>query len=719
MAREKKRKDIKKSILVRVRMLYLFMFLAGVAIAGKILYLQYGPEGAELRAKGEQISYERVAVPADRGDLLSGDGRLLATSIPTYEIRMDFAANGLADSIFNKNVDSLAYRLASFFGDKSTAAYKNLLVTAHNNKSRNRYALVSPRRVNYIELQTVKGFPLFRLGANRGGFIAVQVNRRILPHGTMASRTIGMVNESGTKVGIEGAFDTILRGVDGNVLMQKISGTFRVPVADELSVEPVNGIDVVSTIDPDIQDVAESALRKQLIDFGADWGTAILMEVSTGEIRAISNLTRTADGRVIEDYNHAIGQNLEPGSTIKLASLLALLDDAGASLEEKIDTEHGRAYVGGATVVDTHDYGELTLAEAFEHSSNVGFAKIVNKYYADNPGRFVDKLRKMGIDKPMPMQIPGSPDPVMRTPGERWWDGLTLTMMSYGYALRLTPLKTLTIYNAVANGGKMISPVFVRELRQYGETLRTYHTETMVAKIASDKTVEAIRRTMEGVVEHGTAGVLKNPYYSVAAKTGTAQVAIGSSGYTDAGGGHHYLGTMAGFFPADNPKYSCIVVIKTYRGPGKWDNTYYGAPLAGPVFRAIADRVYVKNTQWQSPVSSAMAKTAEHPPVKAGNNDEVRAVARRFDVPYDAVRRAGWVAAGQSDSTGRTVYPVITPEAGVVPSVVGMGLKDAVYLLESGGFVVAFTGAGKVASQSVAAGSNAPRGTLVALSMGN
>ncbi len=712
-----KKRDIKKSILTRVRMLYLFMFMSGIAIAGKILYLQYGPEGEELRSKGEQISYERVTIPADRGDILANDGRILATSIPMYDIRMDFAAQGLADSVFNKYVDSLAYSLAQFYGDKSAAAYKNKLVTAHKNKKKNRYTLISPRRINYIELQTVKKFPIFRLGQNKGGFLPVQVNKRLLPHGSMASRTIGMVNASGTKVGIEGAFDTVLKGVDGNVMMQKISGSFRIPVPDELSVEPVDGIDVVSTIDVDVQDVAESALRKQLIDGNADWGTAILMEVETGEIRAISNLTRHSDGSVYEDFNYAIAQNLEPGSTIKLVSLLTLLDDAGASMDEEIDTEGGRAMVGRSRVVDTHNYGTVTLEEAFEVSSNIGFAKIVNKYYKDNPKKYVDHLREMGVDKPLELQIAGEQAPVLRYPGEKWWDGTTLVNMAYGYALRLTPLKTLSIYNAVANHGKMVRPIFVKELRQYGQTLRTYTTDVMVPRIATEATIEKVQAAMQYVVEEGTGRILKNPRYKVAAKTGTAQIAMGRSGYTDRFGGRHYLATLAGYFPADKPKYSCIVVMKTYIGPGR-KGAYYGASLSGPVFKAIADRVYAQNTSWQTPVSKIKEKVDEQPSLKSGNMQEMRAAARRFKIDYEGGGRGvEWLSLQTDDSTG-VLYTPVDETSGKVPSVIGMGLKEALFLLEREGLVVTFTGRGTVKSQSIKAGSDVVRGNMISLTLG-
>lgn len=715
----RKKKDIKKSILARVRTLYIVFFIIGVAIAGKILYIQYGPEGEELREKAVKITYERTTIPADRGDILSVDGRTLATSLPTYEVRMDFAANGLTDSVFHKNVDSLSYYLAGFFKDKSAAQYKNILTSAYADKSKNRYKLISPRRVDHLEIKEIRKFPLFKLGANRGGFIAAQVNQRKYPHGSLAYRTIGMVNESGTKVGLEGAYDSLLRGTDGNVLMQRISGTFRIPVPDELSVEPVNGYDVVSTIDVDLQDVAETALKKQLLNLKADWGTAILMEVETGEIRAIANLTRKGE-TVVEDYNYAVGMNLEPGSTFKLASLIALLEDAGASLDEEYDTGNGTMMIGRARVVDTKGYGNLTLREVFAKSSNIGFGLAVNKYYQDNPQKFVDNLIKMGLDKPTGIPISGEPKPIIYNPGDRAWSGVTLTMMSYGYAVRMTPLKTLTLYNAVANKGKMVQPMFVRELQQYGGTVKSYRPVVLVDKIASDKTIKLVDQTLKDVVEEGTGGLLRNPYYSVAAKTGTAQIAQDSRGYTDSRGGRHYLATMAGYFPADNPKYSCIVVMKTYNGPGDY-RLFYGAQVPGPVFKAIADRVYARSTDLQVPVSKVNEKAAETPAIKTGHTEEAVRVARRFKVPVETPRGSSWYAETETRVTGDSVVHEIIridENSGTVPYVVGMGLKEALYLLEKEGLTVSFSGTGTVRSQSVAAGQPVEKGTLVSLRLG-
>lgn len=714
---EPRKPDIKKSILARVRWLYIIFFAIGIAIAVRIAYIQYGPNGEKLRQKGERSIYERETIEADRGDILACDGRILATSVPTYEVRMDFAAQGLADSIFRRHVDALADSLSNFFGDKNKNAYLIMLNRAYSNKRRNRYLQIAPRRVNHLEIKRIAQFPILKLGPNRGGFIAVQINKRLLPNGALASRTIGRVNEAGRKWGIEGAFDSILKGKDGNILMQRISGSFKIPVPDALNEAPRDGIDVVTTLDIDVQDVAENALRKQLELGDADWGTAVLMEVSTGEIRAITNLTRRGEGKFVEDFNYAIGMNLEPGSTFKLASLMTLLDDAGASLEEHFDTGDGRMMIGRARVVDSHACGDVTLREVFEHSSNVGFALAVNKYYKDRPGQFVDHLYKMGLAMPLDLQIPGGVTPVIYRPEDASWSGVTLTMMSYGYGLRLTPLKTLSFYNAIANGGKMVRPMFVKELKQYGQTLRTFPPEVMVESIGSPEVIKQVQDALKGVVNDGTARGLKNPYYSVAGKTGTAQIAMGRHGYTDRNGGRHYLATLVGYFPADKPRYSCIVAIKTYHGPGR-RGTYYGASLAGPVFRAIADRVYARNISWQTPLSATHDKVKERPMPKSGQADQIRRVTRRFDVPYSAMHGEMWQQTIRLDTAGYELSSLPDARTGMVPQVVGMGLKDALYLLEREGLRVTFTGVGYIQKQSLPAGSAAKRGALIILQLG-
>ncbi|GHV01610.1 penicillin-binding protein [Bacteroidia bacterium] len=710
--------DIKKVILTRVRVLYGIFVLIGMLIVGKILWLQFGPEAGKLKREAARITFEQITIPAQRGDILARDGRLLATSVPTYHIRMDFAAEGLDDDTFRKGVDSLALQLSRFFGDRSAERYRAMLLAARADKGHNRYARLSPRRVNFLELKQIGAFPILRLGRNKGGFVPEEVPERLLTNGSLAQRTIGFTNQAGTQLGIEGAFDSYLAGEDGSALMQRISGNVKVPVGGDTGVEPVNGIDVVTTLDIDLQDVAETVLRRQLATGGANWGTAVLMESSTGEIRAMANLTRRSDGSIVEDYNYAVAMNLEPGSTFKLVSLITLLDEGDMELDHRIDIENGRAVIGRTVVVDSHrGGGALTLKRIFEESSNVGFAKAVNEVYAHDPGRFTSHLSKMGFDKPLELQIPGEPDPVMWRPGDRSWSGMTLTMMSYGYAIRITPLHTLAFYNAVANGGRMMRPLLVRELRQYGQTVRTFPTETLNPSICSRRTLENVRQCLEGVVDEGTARILRNPLYRVAAKTGTAQIAQDSHGYRDAAGGRHYLATIVGYFPADNPRYTMIVCMKTYWRPGS-GGTYYGASLAGPVFRAVADRVYAREVSWQPGVEQNPRHASSRPSLKGGNVREIRRVADKLAVPLSSSGNVGRWAVVHADSSSVGLTGVdLTP--GVTPRVTGMGLKEAVYLLEKSGLRVAFSGRGQVLAQSIPPGEPAPRGSVITIVLGN
>ena len=592
----KKANDIKDDILFRVRVVYILFLLFGIGIILMICHWQYGPRSAELHKQAKKITYQRVSLKAERGDILAVDGRLLATSTPIYQIRMDFGAMGLEDDLFYAEVDGLSRSLSALFGDKSSSSYKSFLVSlrkeanADRENRTNRYKLISPRRIDFLELAKLKKFPLFKDGVNKSGLIVEHINKRIRPHGSLASRTIGSVNASGVKVGIEGAFDQQLRGTDGVVMKKKISGSFKVPVDDISNIEPINGIDVVTTIDIDMQDVAESALKRQLDIGGADWGSVILMEVETGEVRVMSNLTRKSKGVFVEDYNYAIGRCMEPGSTFKLATLITLLDDAKASLDDVYDADGGESVVGKVKVVDTHPEGEITLRDIFRVSSNIGFAKAVHDHYADNPGRFVDNISKLGFDRPIGISIRGEGRPTVKRPGERWWDGTTLIRMSFGYALETSQIHTLSLYNAVANGGKMVRPLLVKELREYGQVIRSFPTEVINPKICTKETLIKVQDCLKDVVLGGTGRILKSPYYTVAAKTGTAQIAQGNRGYFDKYGRRHYLATLVGYFPADNPKYTCIVSVKTSS-----NINYYGSSLSGPVFRAISDRVYMSD----------------------------------------------------------------------------------------------------------------------------
>lgn len=648
---------IKRSILVRVKSLYLVLGLLCVAILIKILWIQNAPYSDDLRGQGQQVSFRTEIIEPMRGNILSADGRILTTTLPTYELRLDLAAQGITNRLFDDNVRGLADSLAAFFGDRPASGYLLELRKARMEKAR--YWRFAPRKVNFVELQRIKRFPLLELGQNRGGFIAVEANQRVRPLGNVASRTVGFVNTNGVKLGIEGGFDDVLRGVDGMTVKQKISGDFWIPIQSDLNVEPTPGLDVQTTLDIELQDIAQTSLRERIDEIEADWGTVVIMEVATGHIKAIANATRKKTGEVVEDYNYAVGISLEQGSTFKLATLIALLDDAKMPISEVIDTESGEVQIGQAKVRDSHlGYGAISLERAFEVSSNVAMAKAINRYYGGRPTKFLDALDRMGIGKPIGLQVMGEGMPVVKDPRNKksGWDGTTLTMMSFGYALNLTSLQVLTLYNAVANNGVMVKPQLVTSLQEKGAVVKTFPTEVIRDRIASPTTIQTVQRAMQGVVLNGTARVLQSPKYTVAAKTGTAQVAMGRHGYQMADGSRHYLGSIAGYFPAQNPKYSMIISIKTFYRAGS-NKVYYGGALASPVFKAIADRIYGSSFHFLRPVAA--------------------------DSSVDMTRGVRAIEGGRVavDSMG-------------IPNVVGLDARAALGVLEGAGYQVRIAGRG-------------------------
>jgi cell division protein FtsI (penicillin-binding protein 3) len=702
--------SVKKEILFRFGLVYFVFGILGLTIIGKILYIQV-VEGNDLRAKAKTITYRDITIEPNRGDICAIDGRLLATSIPYFEIRMDLKAAGLTDELFYANIDSLAINLSRFFRDKSHYTYRSELVNARKFSKHNRYYPVAPRQVNYLELQEIKEFPLFRLPPNKGGLIPVQVNRRIKPHTSLASRTIGVVNEGGVAVGIEGAYDNILRGKAGVSTVQRTVGNLWVDINSSMQIEPEDGMDIITTLDVTLQDVAEKALREQLGKHEAEHGTAVLMEVSTGDIKAIANLRRNNDGTYTEAFNYAIGEGAEPGSTFKLASLIALLEDGYITLEDTINTGKGISQYYDKTITDSKEggYGRISVKEIFEYSSNVGITELVTKYYTGKEKNFIDRLYAMNLNQPLGLPIKGEATPYIKYPGDKYWSGITLPMMSIGYEITLTPLQMLTFYNAIANDGKMVRPKFVHSIRQHGNTEKKFRTEVINPSICSKKTLANVRQVLEGVVENGTARNLRNASYKIAGKTGTAQIAQGSTGYRNERGVSHQA-SFVGYFPADNPKFSCIVVVNS---PSR--SVYYGNLVAGPIFKEIADKVYATNPDW-FPAVNPKAELAELPESKSGFKPELEQVLASLDIPYsnDATNSI-WVNTIRNEKSveleSRTVI------ANLVPNVIGMSLKDAIYLLENSGLKVQVAGRGTVRHQSIIPGSRVKYGDQITLEM--
>jgi len=704
---------LKKEIVWRVGVVYAFMLILGLVILAKVLYIQI-VEGNKWREKAQSLTLKDIIIEANRGDILAQDGRMLSSSVPYYEIRLDTRSSGLDSYTFNHKIDSLALCLSRLFGDKSASAYRSEIVNAR--KHGERYHLLK-RKVNYIQLKQMRKFPIFRLGQNKGGFIAVQTNVRIQPHVSLASRTIGYISQSerGNVVGIEGAFDEQLRGVNGIRLMQKLQGNVWMPVNDGNEVEPRDGMDVVTTIDVNIQDVAESALRRQLSINEADHGTAILMEVKTGEIRAITNLERNKNGEYKETYNYAIGESTEPGSTFKLASMIAALEDGYVDLDDTIQTGKGEVTYYDRKLTDTKEggHGVLTVKEIFEVSSNVGISKIITRHYKGKEAKFINHLYRMNLNEKLGIDIKGEGKPEIKFPGDKLWSGVSLPMMSIGYEVRMTPLQILSLYNAVANDGRMVRPKLVKSIMYHGNVVETFDTDIINSSICSRSTLKKVRSMLEGVVENGTANNLKNKNYKIAGKTGTAQIANRKLGYTDKKR-VSYQASFVGYFPAEDPLYSCIVVVNS---PSR--DVYYGNVVAGPVFKEIADKVYATSFDAHEDLYE-IAKNIDDkekiPYTKNSYRKELKNVLDELDIDYEEGKRiSDWVITNRKEDEIILGNRVVTKN--LMPNVKGMGLKDALFLLENAGLKVEFHGKGSVVQQSIPSGSRINRGQYVMLQM--
>jgi cell division protein FtsI (penicillin-binding protein 3) len=698
--------SVKKEILFRAGLVYACFVLLGIAIIARILYIQI-VQGEELRSKTKKLTLKNFTIDPSRGDILDTEGRLLATSIPSYEIRMDMKARGLTKQAFRENVDSLALCLSKLFGDKSKSAYKGELLRAF--REGKRFHLIR-RKVDFVDLKKLKNFPLFRMGRNNSGLVALQENLRFQPLSNLAKRTIGYTTEGGNYVGLEGSYNDILKGNVGLRYMQRLSGGAWMPVSDNNEIEPKDGLDITTTLDVNIQDVAENALRKQLEKHNAQHGCAILMEVETGEIKAITNLGKDEYGRYTENYNYAIGESTEPGSTFKLASLIVALDDGYIDLDDTINTMDGSFMYRGHKIKDSgHEgHGKISVKEVFELSSNVGVSRIIINNYEKNPKQFIEKLYAMKLNKPLGLDIYGEAKPEIKYPGDKLWSGISLPMISFGYEIKMTPLQILTLYNAIANNGKMVKPHFVKSVSYHGNIKKSYEKEVIVSSICSRSTLKKVRELLEGVVEHGTATNLKNDNFKIAGKTGTAQIAKQKSGYKQKG--LTYQASFAGYFPAENPKYSCIVVVNS---PS--NSVYYGNVVAGPVFKEIADKVYATSLQFH-PVLDPDVDTMDMPYSKTGLKPDLDCVFDKLDIDInDDNIKSQWVSTTRNKN--EITYNNRKIIDNLVPNVVDMGLRDALFLLENAGLRVVVRGRGKVTKQSMSPGIRIKKGEIIVLHM--
>ncbi len=699
--------SMKSEIEWRIGLVYVAMILIAAVVVGKTLHVQMW-EGEKWRKKSAVVRVKDFEVAPNRGDICACDGRKLASSVPYYELRFDAAV--VSNDVFKEKADSLALCLSRFFGDESEAYYRKRLGTAKSQKKR--YFLLNKRKVSYNELKKIRQFPIFRLGKNRGGLIEVMSSTRLQPHVNLASRTIGYLNEASDgsyegRVGIEGAFENELKGIPGRSVKQMMSGTW-VPVTVE---EPEDGNDVITTIDVDFQDIVQNALLRQLEKFEADKGTVVLMEVKTGDIKAIANLSRTEGGMYREDMNYAIGDAGEPGSVMKAATMIALLEDGFVEPEDTVDlggTGVYKFYDRQMTDSDNKKPGKISVQHIFEISSN-GIARLVYEHYKDKPERYINRLCGMDLDKKLGVSLKGEGEPYIKHPGDKDWSGITLPWMSIGYELKLTPLQVLAFYNAIANDGQRMRPRLVKEIRNRGEVIKEFEPEEIGDRICSRSTLRKLRGMLEGVVENGTARNIYTSKYRIAGKTGTARIATGTKGY----GIRKYRASFVGFFPADKPLYSCIVVVDN----PSLSKGFYASQVSSPVFREIADKVY--SIAYRQYGEIQVTADESLPVCKNGLKEDFLGIFDELDIGVEGleeVENNKWVLTSSTESEKMVLKPRRVNNS-VVPNVKGMGLRDALFVLENAGLRVEVCGMGMVQRQSVQSGTEVKDGSLIKIEL--
>ncbi|MEP2936823.1 MAG: penicillin-binding protein [Gilvibacter sp.] len=661
-----------KNILNRFYFVAGGLFVFALLITIQLVRIQF-VNGQEYRAMAKEKTVKNFEIPANRGNIYADDGSLLATSVPKYEIRFD--AVTVSNENFEKYIGPLSEELGKMFG-RSADYFERKLRKAKETK--NRYMLLASD-LGYSDYKKIKSFPLFKLGSNKGGIIAEPETVREHPIGIMGRRTIGYEhkNDEGHHwgVGLERAYGDLLRGKEGRRLKQKIAKGQWKPMSDDNEIEPKDGYDIISTINVNMQDVAHHALLKQLEIYEAKYGTVVVMEVKTGAIKAISNLTRTSNGTYTEDYNHAIGKTLEPGSTFKVMSFIAALEDKKIDTSTVVNTGNGTHKFYDRIISDSKrgGYGKISAARALEVSSNIGLGILIDDAYSKKPSEFISILEDWGIDQKIGLELKGEGKPDLPKPDESRWSNTSLPAMAYGYGLTMTPLQTLTFYNAIANDGVMVKPRFIKQIRTLNKEVEVFEPEVINKRICSEETINKVKHVMENVVKRGTGQSLYSENFSMAGKTGTARSEYWKPDWNE---NRRYVSSFAGFFPADNPKYSCIVLIHQ----PSIKKGYYGADVSGPVFKAVAQKIYIDAPFVDTIV--ALEKTASS-----------------IDEDYD------------------TYYTMVQKEHKNVPKVTGMAGMDAVSLLENIGLNVIVVGNGKVVKQSLSSGTPFRKGQQIVITL--
>ena len=709
--------EVKRDILWRVYLSFIGIVVLSLLVLGRAFYIQQ-VQGSYWRSMSDSLHQRIEEIDAGRGTIYSEDGQMLSTSLPTFDIYIDFMADGLREKNgkrFKENIDSFSKALANYFHDKNAATYKAELVKAY--KKKDRYFPLK-KKLQFEDYKSFREFPLARLGRNRSGVIVEENSKRLMPYQTLATRTIGLSREyvasngkvKKQNVGLEKSYDSLLTGQKGQRLVRFIAGGVPVPI-DGYQMEPENGKDVITTLDVNIQDIASTALMKKMIECEGQYGTAIVMETKTGKIKAIANLGRQKDGSYFEDDNYAL-RVTEPGSTIKLATLLSVLESGSSTPDELVEVgTAGEMVVGPRNVNDAERSPKpvLTVKECFAHSSNVGMSKLAYKAFGNNPKKFKDYLHNYWLDEKSPIDLTDIPKSRLASFEKNAGGTMNMITMSFGYAIQVSPLQTLTLYNAIANNGKMMKPYLVNRIVRDGIPYREFQPTVLDENICKSSTVKAARSSMEMVITEGTGKpAFKDMPFAVAGKTGTAHVADGNIKYGDM----VYQASFVGYFPANDPVYTCIVVVRTK--PHAY--LHYGGQIAAPVFREIAIKLYAMYIEQKTGPTYQVTKDSLNY-FYAGNSSDIKNIFKTLNVDYsDSVRRSEW-----GNVIADNYQPVIKDvnvSKAVMPNIKGMGLKDVIYLLENMGLKVKINGKGKVMVQSIQAGTALTKGMTVYVELG-
>ena len=705
--------DVRKDILWRVYLCFIGIVILGVVVLGRAFYIQRF-EGKFWQSMGDSLHQRFMPLDAERGTIYSEDGNMLSTSVPIFDIYIDFGADGLREKNgqrFKNNIDSLSFNIAMLFKDKTTAEYKKEMQLAYKNNDRY-YPL--KKKISFSEYAALRNFPLVRQGRNKSGFIVDIRDKRINPYVLLANRTIGLSRDNAARnVGIEQSYDSLLKGTTGQRLMRYVAGSY-LPV-EGLQVEPENGKDIITTLDTYMQDVAENALMKMLVGNNSLHGTAIVMETATGKIKAIANLGKQPNGTYAEDLNYGIGKATEPGSIFKLATLISLMEDKYVTKNSIVDCEGGTKFFYGLRIKDSHlGTGEITVKDAFARSSNVAFAKLADLYYHTQPSKFVEHLHHFRLDTLTGIDITASSGrPTIKKPiNKRSWFNTTIPFMAHGYEELVTPLHMLMLYNAVANNGKMMKPYLVNAVREFGIDVKTIQPKILVDKICSDEVLAQVRECLGAVVDsvHGTGHkVLFDSAYAIAGKTGTAVTALDNKGYNK--GNKIYQASFIGYFPSGEPKYTMAVVIQN----SNESKLVYGADVSGTVFKEISDKIYSRYLSSKKYTMPDAIDTSLYN--YYGLKNELNSIFGTLKIPVtDSANGGYWRTMSLKNNMAMLQLPAnVFSTAFTTPNVVGMGLKDAVYLAENKGLKVVATGRGRVINQSLLPGTTFKKGQNITL----